>query len=121
MTTQAGSFAIDVSWMIAGLALWWPIVAPPPFGRLGTFGKMGYLFGASIPPTIPAMMMAFSTFPAYQLYELSPRVSVHFTANQDLQLAGLVMKIIGDIPLWIAMAVVFFRGTARREASHATA
>jgi hypothetical protein len=56
-------------------------------------------------------MMVFSDWPIYQLYELAPRVWVHFTANQDLKLAGLSMKLIGDVPLWLTAMVVFFRGT----------
>ncbi|MES2305316.1 MAG: cytochrome c oxidase assembly protein [Gemmatimonadota bacterium] len=115
MTTQLGSFAIDIAWLVAGLFLWWPILAPDGFVRLGVFGMMGYLFGATVVPTIPAMMMVFSDWPMYRLYELAPRVSPHFTANQDIQLAGLVMKLVGDVPLWIATAVVFYRGTARRD------
>jgi cytochrome c oxidase assembly factor CtaG len=114
MMTQLGSLAIDLSWLAAGLLLWWPILAPAGFVRLGVFGMMGYLFGATVVPTIPAMMMVFSDWPLYRLYELAPRVSVHFTANQDIQLAGLTMKLLGDLPLWIATAVVFYRGTARR-------
>ncbi len=112
MQTQLGSFAIDLAWLVAGLLLWWPIAAPAPLGRLGMFGKMGYLFAATIIPTIPAMMMVFSDWPLYELYELAPRVITHFSANEDIQLAGLSMKLFGDIPLWIATAVVFFRGTA---------
>jgi hypothetical protein len=57
------------------------------------------------------MMMVFSDWPLYQLYELAPRVDVRFSANDDIKLAGLVMKLFGDIPLWIATAVVFFRGS----------
>lgn len=112
MGTQLGSFAIDASWLVAGLLLWWPILAPTPFNRLGMFGKMGYLFAATIVPTIPAMMMVFSDWPLYELYELAPRVMTHFSPNEDMQLAGLVMKLFGDLPLWIATAVVFFKGTA---------
>lgn len=112
MKTQLGSFTIDVAWLVAGLTLWWPLMAPQAFQRLGVFGKMGYLFGATIVPTIPAMMMVFSEWPMYELYELAPRVSAHFTANEDLKLAGLMMKLLGDVPLWIAMVVIFFRGTA---------
>ena len=115
MQTQLGSFLIDASWLSAGLILWWPLVAPSAFVRLGTFGKMGYLFGATIVPTIPAMMMVFSDWPMYALYELAPRVDVRFSANEDIMLAGLTMKLLGDIPLWIALAVVFFRGTAQRD------
>lgn len=112
MSSQLGSFLIDSSWLLAGFLLWWPIVSPAPFNRLGVFAKMGYLFGATVVPTIPAMMMVFADWPLYELYELAPRVSAHFSANEDLQLAGLVMKLFGDIPLWIATAVVFFKGTA---------
>jgi len=113
MGTQLGSFLIDSSWLVAGLLLWWPILSPPPFNRLGMFGKMGFLFGATIVPTIPAMMMVFASWPLYELYELSPRVWTHFSPNEDLQLAGLVMKLFGDLPLWIATAVVFFRESAK--------
>jgi putative membrane protein len=115
MGTQLGSFAVDSSWLIAGMILWWPIAAPPEFRRLGMFAKMGYLFGATVVPTIPAMMMVFSDWPLYQLYELAPRVWPHFSANEDIQLAGLSMKLLGDLPLWIATAVVFFSESRREE------
>ncbi len=111
MTSQLGSLSIDLAWLAAGFFLWWPIVAPRGFGALGVFGKILYIFGATIGPTLPAMMMVFSDWPIYQLYELAPRVWVHFTANSDLKLAGLSMKLIGDIPLWITAGAVFLRGT----------
>ena len=113
MRTQLGSYALDLTWLVAGLFLWWPIMAPAAFVYLGMFGMIGYLFGATIIPTIPAMMMVFTDWPLYRLYEQSPRVWVHFTANQDLKLAGLVMKVVGDLPLWIAAIVVFFRGAEK--------
>lgn len=109
MATQLGSAFIDWSWLFAGMVLWWPIAAPASFRRLGMFAKMGYLFGATIVPTIPAMMMVFTKWPMYELYELAPRVWVSFSANEDIQLAGLVMKLFGDLPLWIATATIFFR------------
>lgn len=108
MATQLGSALIDISWLLAGLFLWWPILGPREFRRMRMFPKMGYLFGATILPTIPAMMMVFTKWPMYQLYELAPRVWVSFSANEDIQLAGLVMKLFGDLPLWFATAYVFF-------------
>lgn len=115
MATQLGSMVIDLSWFLGGMVLWWPVLGPPAFRRLGMFPKMGYLFGSTIMPTIPAMMMVFSTWPLYEIYELAPRVWIGFSANQDIQLAGLIMKVIGDIPLWVATAVVFFTESARGE------
>jgi putative membrane protein len=111
MTTQLGSFAIDFAWLAGGLFLWWPILARGRFSSLGVFGTIAYIFAATVVPTIPAMMMAFSEWPLYRLYELAPRVDPHFTANQDLKLAGLTMKLIGDVPLWLTAVVVFFRGS----------
>ena len=113
MSTQLGSFAIDLAWLIAGLVLWWPIVAPREFRQLGMFARMGYLFGATIVPTIPAMMMVFSKWPLYEIYELAPPVWISFSANEDVQLAGLVMKLFGDLPLWITTAVIFFTESSR--------
>jgi putative membrane protein len=110
MTSQLGSMAIDFSWLAAGFVLWWPIAAPKAFAALGVWGTIGYIFGATVGPTLPAMMMVFSDWPLYQLYEQAPRVWVHFSANRDIQLAGLCMKLIGDLPLWGAAIAVFFRG-----------
>ncbi|HEX3926586.1 MAG TPA: cytochrome c oxidase assembly protein [Gemmatimonadales bacterium] len=111
MTSQLGSLALDLSWLVAGLALWWPLLAPEEFVSLGVFGMIGYLFLAGIVPTIPGMMMVFSDWPLYRLYELAPRVWPHFTANMDIKLAGLSMKVIGDIALIIVAAIIFFRRT----------
>ena len=83
------------------------------------FAKMGYLFGATIVPTIPAMMMVFSDWPMYQLYELAPRVWLSFSANEDIQLAGLGMKLFGDLPLWFAAAYVFFTESKAAESGDA--
>jgi putative membrane protein len=118
MTSQLGTMTIDFAWLLAGLCLWWPIVAPAEFRCMGVWGTIGYIFGATVVPTIPAMMMVFSDWPLYRLYELAPRVSTHFSANQDIQLAGLSMKVFGDIPLWIAALVVFStRNTMEQNAS----
>ncbi len=112
---QWGSFMMDVAWLAAGLAMWWPVVAPPALGRLGEPGKMGYLFLTTIIPTIPAAFFTFADFPVYSLYELAPRVH-GIAAGTDQQAAGLMMKALGDPIVWLAIAVVFFRWS-RREAA----
>ena len=94
-----------------------------PSARFGLFPQAKFLLSDSVTffskddlkKNKPAMMMVFSDWPMYALYELAPRVDVRFFANDDIMLAGLTMKLLGDIPLWIALAVVFFRGTAERD------
>ncbi|HJS47426.1 MAG TPA: cytochrome c oxidase assembly protein [Gemmatimonadales bacterium] len=106
---QLGSFAIDMAWLAGGLALWWPVIAPrPDLSRIRDLPAIGYLFAATIVPTIPAAFMTFSAAPLYGLYELAPRVA-GIPALQDQRTAGLLMKAVGDPILWLAMSVIFFR------------
>jgi putative membrane protein len=121
MASQLGSFTIDAAWFLSGLALWWPVLAPPGLGRLNEPLKIGYLFAATIVPTVPAAMLTFSGLPVYKLYELAPRVG-NIQAHSDQQMAGLLMKAIADPIMWVSMAIVFFRWSAmERRADQAEA
>lgn len=111
MPSQLGSFVFDMTWLGAGLVLWWPVVAPPGLARMSEPVKMGYLFGATIIPTVPAAFLTFADYPIYGLYELAPRV-MGIGAQVDQQAAGLLMKVGGDPIFLIAIAVVFFRWSA---------
>ena len=110
MTSQLGSMAIDLSWLAAGLWLWWPAVAPPDGGGLSPLAAIGYLFASTIVPTIPAAFLTFADYPLYRLYELAPRVGL--SAHDDQQLAGLLMKFGADPVIWLAMGVAFVRWQA---------
>ena len=109
-TTQLGSFAVDMAWMVGGLVLWWPVLAPPEVSRLSHPLKMGYLFLSTVLPTVPSAFMVFSDFPIYALYELAPRVN-HITAMDDQLVAGITMKVLGDVIMWGSMLVVAIRWT----------
>ena len=108
MRSQLGAFAIDLAWFLGGIVLWWAIMAPPPVCRLTRPMKMGYLFSATLPPILPAAFLTFADYPLYAVYELAPR-ALDLPAHSDQQIAGLTMKIIGDLPLWFAFGVIFFR------------
>jgi putative membrane protein len=107
--TQFGSFAVDLAWLIGGLAMWWPVLAPnPSISRVSYPWKIGYLFLGTIVPVVPAAFLTYADYPVYALYELAPRVH-NISAIADQQAAGLIMKAVADPIVWFAMAVVFFR------------
>lgn len=109
MREQAGSFAIDVLWLAGGLLFWWPVVAPEP--RRPGFShplKMGYLFLATVLNTMPYAFLTFGDLPFYGIYELAPPV-VGIGAQEDQQVAGLLMKVGGGLILWTAITILFFR------------
>jgi putative membrane protein len=109
--TQLGSFVVDMAWLAGGLVLWWPVVAPvPEVSRLTYPWKLGYLFLSTIPPTVPSAFLIFSDFPLYALYELAPRVN-GIPATQDQLVAGIAMKILGDVVAWTAILIVAIRWT----------
>ena len=107
--TQVGSFAVDLAWLIGGLVMWWPILAPnPSISRVSYPWKIGYLFLSTMVPIVPAAFLTYADYPLYALYELAPRVH-DIPATTDQQVAGLMMKAVADPIIWLAMAVVFFR------------
>lgn len=116
MVTQAGSFALDLVWLLGGFVFWWPVVAPVPERPGFPAGlKMGYLFLATVINTLPYAFLTFGDLPFYGLYELAPPVS-GITTRQDQQIAGLLMKMGGGVILWTAITVLFFRWFQREEA-----
>lgn len=110
MASQVGAFVVDLAWLLGGLALWWPVMGVEP-GKAPMRRplKMAYLFASTLPPIIPSAFLTFAEYPLYATYELAPRVLPILTAQQDQQVAGLLMKLVGDLPVWFAFGVIFFR------------
>jgi putative membrane protein len=109
MSSQIGSFTLDMAWWVAGLVLWWPIVAPVP--RRPGFSylyKIGYLILATILNTPAFAWLTFSDLPLYATYELAPPVT-GMSTRADQQIAGLLMKIGGALIFWTAITVLFVR------------
>ncbi len=114
MRTQWGAAVIDLAWLLGGIVLWWPALHPDPARRLAPPLRMGYLFASTLLPTLPAALLMFSDYPYYGVYELAPR-AFGLSAHQDQQLAGLIMKVIGDPIVWLSTAFIFFRWQADSE------
>jgi putative membrane protein len=109
MGYQAGSFAIDMLWILAGLFFWWPVVAPVPAReRFGYPFKVAYLILATVANTGVFIYLTFTHLPVYATYELAPPIP-WITAREDQQVAGLLMKMGGGVVLWTAIGVLFVR------------
>ena len=116
--SQLGALLVDLAWIGGGLWLWWPVMAPDP--EVASFRrplKMAYLFAATLPAIIPSAFLTFAEYPLYATYELAPRVARLLTAQEDQKIAGLLMKLVGDLPVWFAFGVIFFRWSREAEAA----
>ncbi len=108
-TTQLGSFAIDMAWLVSGLLFWWQVLGPlPELKPLSYAGRIVFLLLNVFVPTVPAAFLTFADYPIYAVYELAPRVGA-ISAAQDQQLAGLMMKIGGGFFIFGTASVLFFK------------
>lgn len=107
--TQLGSFVRDMAWLGSGIVFWWPVLAPlPELGSLSYPARILYLVLNVFIPTVPASFLTFSDYPIYALYELAPRVG-GISATTDQQIAGLTMKIVGGMIIFVTASVLFFK------------
>ncbi len=116
-TSQVGSMALDVIWMLSGFLLGIPLVSPlPELRHPSPAVRCVYLVLASgAIPMLPGGILTFAEFPLYRIYELAPRVG-DLSADNDQQLAGILMKI-GNIPIvWTVIFVIFVKwATSERD------
>lgn len=106
-------------WLAASIIMWLPIASPDHdlVRPLSTLSQMGYLLVMTILPTIPSSFLTFGEQPVYKIYTTFPRMW-GLPAVEDMQIAGLIMKIGGGFLLWSVITVKFFRWAAaesRRE------
>ena len=108
MASQWGSVALDLSWLLAGLILWWPVVSPVPHRPKFPFGvRMGYLILCTVLMTLPYLFLTFAELPFYSTYELAPPVG-SLSTREDQRLAGLIMRIGGGAILWSGAGILFW-------------
>ncbi|WP_165491878.1 cytochrome c oxidase assembly protein [Egibacter rhizosphaerae] len=116
LESQVAKLVIDLAWILAAIVLWMPVLSPlPEVPRLSPPAQMAYLFGQSVLPTIPASFLTFAAFPLYEVYELAPPVH-GFDATMDQRFAGLAMKVVAGLLLWVRIARIWFRWSASEEA-----
>ena len=113
--SQLGSFAVDMSWLLAGLVFWIPILGPlPELQPLSYPGRLVFLVANVFIPTVPAAFLTYARYPLYALYELAPPMT-GLTVVQDQQIAGMIMKIVGGFIILGTASVLFFKWAKAEE------
>jgi len=110
---------VHVVIMVSSLIVWMPLLSPlPEVPRLQPLVRMLYLFLQSVVPTVPASFLTFGDHPLYRYYETVPRLW-GVSALDDMRFAGLIMKILVGLSLWITIMIIFFRWYNAEEAGNA--
>lgn len=105
-------FSAHVIFVFTALLMWTPVCGPWPELRMSLPGQMAYLFAQSIVPTLPAQWLANASTPAYPVYDQPLRLW-GISVMSDQIAAGLMMKLLEAVFLWIIIAVMFFKWAAR--------
>lgn len=108
-------FSVHTALFLTAFIVWMPVLSPlPEIPRLGWLLRMVYLFLQSIIPTVPASFLTLGDQPLYKHYVGLPHLWGMSTL-EDMQIAGLIMKIGAGLFTSALIAVIFFRWAADEE------
>jgi len=109
LESDPAHFLIHAVFFASAMFMWMPILSPlPAVPRIAPPAQAFYLFLHSIIPTVPASFLTFGTRPIYKIYEAFPKLW-GFDTITDQTVAGLIMKLVGGLYLWVIIAVIWFR------------
>jgi putative membrane protein len=95
--------------MAAATIMWWPVMSPAPeLPRLPPGLGMLYLFLVGIPMQLVAAFITRSRDVLYPWYEVAPR-TFGLSPIDDQVLGGLLMWVPGNLWMFLAIGVLFFR------------
>jgi putative membrane protein len=95
--------------MVTAVLLWWPVMSPArSLPRLSPGMGMLYLFVVQLPMQLLGAIITFADRPLYPWYLAAPR-TWGLSPLDDQKLGGLLMWIPGNLWIWGAMSVLFFR------------
>jgi putative membrane protein len=119
MRSHEVHIATHLMFLGAATLMWWPIMSPlPELHRLPSSVGMLYLFLVGIPMQAVAALITFSDNILYPWYTAAPR-TFGLSPLDDQRLGGLLMWIPGNLWIFAAIAVLFFRW-AREENEETT-
>ena len=95
--------------------MWWPVISPlPELPRLPPLLAMLYLFLVGIPMQLVGALITFADEVLYPWYLAAPRAA-GLSPLDDQQLGGLLMWIPGNLWIFAAIGVVFFKWAKEEE------
>jgi putative membrane protein len=107
--------ATHLMFMVAATMMWWPVMSPSPeIPRLSPGLAMLYLFLVGIPMQLVAALITLADGVLYPWYSAAPR-TWGLTPLDDQQLGGLLMWVPGNLWMFLAIGVLFFRWARESE------
>jgi putative membrane protein len=101
--------ATHIMFMVTATMMWWPVMSPSPeVPRLSPGLGMLYLFLVGIPMQLVAALITLADGVLYPWYAAAPR-TWGLTPLDDQQLGGLLMWVPGNLWMFLAIGVLFFR------------
>jgi putative membrane protein len=107
--------ATHLMFMVTATLMWWPVMSPlPELPPLPPGMGMLYLFLVGIPMQLVAALITFADEVLYPWYLAAPR-TWSLSPLDDQQLGGLLMWIPGNLWMFAAIGVLFFRWSRESE------
>ena len=104
-----------LTFIVAATLMWWPVMSPvPELPRLPYGLGMLYLFLIGIPMQLVAALITVADGVLYPWYEAAPRTA-GLSPLDDQRLGGLLMWVPGNLWMFLAIAVLFFRWARESE------
>jgi putative membrane protein len=101
--------ATHLMFIVTATLMWWPVMSPvAELPRLSPGLGMLYLFLVGIPMQIVAALITFADEVLYPWYAAAPRMW-GLSPLDDQQLGGLLMWIPGNLWMFAAIGVLFFK------------
>jgi putative membrane protein len=101
--------ATHLMFMVTATIMWWPVMSPlPELPRLSPLSGILYLFLVCIPMQVVGALITFAGGVLYPWYAAAPR-TWGLSPLDDQQLGGLLMWIPGNLWIFGAIAVLFFK------------
>jgi putative membrane protein len=117
MRSHEVHIATHLLFMATATLMWWPVMGPAPeLPRLPTGISMLYLFLVGIPMQIVAALITFADRILYPWYVAAPR-TWGLSPLEDQQLGGLLMWVPGNLWIFAAIGLLFFRWAREDEAA----